>query len=85
MLHNKDSEVCQVSLTSEELSSYVVSILTARNNAGLCPIPPLSLLTPTQPLLTQPGLTASNGDCGFGEAPHLDTKGPYTDELHNTS
>lgn len=54
MLHNKDSEVCQVSLTSEELSSHVVSILTARNNAGLCPIPPLSLLTPTQPLLTHP-------------------------------
>lgn len=85
MLHNKDSEVRQVSLTSEELSSHVVSIHTARNDAGLCPIPPLSLLTPTQPLLTQPGLTASNGDSGFGEAPHLDTKGPYTDELHKTS
>lgn len=85
MLHNKDSEVRQVSLTSEELSSHVVSIHTARNDAGLCPIPPLSLLTPTQPLLTQPGLTASNGDSGFGKAAHLDTKGPYTDELHKTS
>lgn len=77
MLH-KDSEVCQVSLTSEELSSHAVSIHTARNNAGLCPVPPLSLLT-------QPGLTDSNGDSGFGEVPHLDTKGPYTDALHNTS
>lgn len=77
--------MCQVSLTSEELSSHAVNIHTARNNAGLCPVPPLSLLIPTQPLLTQPGLTDSNGDSGFGEVPHLDTKGPYTDALHNTS